>query len=246
MAGKSQVEADDDDLPGTPEEERAAERASERAAPTPKPARASDENPTKKYTHSGRLLAIARELGISREEIDETPSDVLWAEVKHLREFLGGEGSVGRGQPSLGGGGTGPSPAAAPKVEEEEELELPDYLDDGLKDALKKFGQKANAKNKELRDKLKVFEEREQTREQRAHDEAVDQGFDAIDRPDLFGEGSIGDLKDQGHAEARVMLYRAANVKPGDSQRAIVQKLKAAAKLLGPAPSKGSGGEVES
>ncbi len=184
--------------------------------------------------HSARILQLADDFGIGRDEAEamteERLADLVYALTRRAakieRERKAEESTV-LSTPSE------PAPLPAPAAEPDEYAHLAGKFDDEIVNELRKLSKR----NKELESGHQKFVQESQAREANAYRQILDDAFMDLGEQytRLVGAGGMGDLEQNSpEAQRRRAIFSAAGIdfsqRPG--ARAVTQKIKAAAQML--------------
>lgn len=218
-------------LPVQPAPAKAAPAAAV-TEPTPEPA---------KPKHSAYLLRMAKEFGLSDQEIEEQTSDQLGNLIYHLTRQRGAWENAGPRTQVSPPGPAGANPPPVPKQEEEPfeqlltELEGGEYpVDERIAKSLKALAPSLK-RVKELEQQVASFSAKEKEREAQALEQLFDAAFDSL--PAKFqavtGKGGIRTLTDPKHAQRRASILAAAGIDlQRDNPAQVTAKLQQATEAL--------------
>lgn len=217
------VTIEDDDLPGEKPESKPAVKP----APVAKKADPEPE-PPKKYQHVSRLVREALAAGLTQDDLDNHPSDVIAAELDRLERI-----TASRTPPK-----TEPKAETKAEVDPEEaylaELETTHAPLVKILRQAKKDREELAAIKEQFQKEVEPLKQAEIKRQQLAFDRALDKAFAALpaEYEPLVGTGSIYELSDPGQKGWRGAIYQAAKLEATDSPRQIVAKVLAAAQAV--------------
>ncbi len=157
----------------------------------PKPASKPEEKPDappvpSKQSHSAHLAASALEVGLTQEEIDQTPSESLQQTVRHLYRKIQEDNSRER---RLAPAATTAPAAPVPEKDDLDELgELKDDLDPRYAAFLRRLVRE----NRELKEQVGQVRGHIQQKATETRDQWIDRLFDEQGDADKFGRKSDG------------------------------------------------------
>lgn len=175
--------------------------------PDPQPAAADASLPAPAEPaapkHSGRLVRMARDLGLSDEEINSTPTEQLDDIVYHLnRQALQSAREASRTETFHQSQDRRAAPQeepVAPEAPDEYGLDLDEsQYAPGLVRALKEVAGKSKREIEALQKQVRSLEEREKNRQQESVTRQLDRLFEKADKPTLFGKGGRHELAAEG------------------------------------------------
>lgn len=232
---------DDDDLPGgeATEGTKSTSRPpqSGKSATSPAPAAVSPPTPPaapKANAKPANLLKLAASYGIPQAVIDETTEDALRQLIHDCQDSIDRElkSRVGQVPQKTTASAQEPAPKPTRLVREKFEKYEPEVQE--LVDLTNHQAEMIEEMRAKL-SKVDDLEKAETTRAARTIEGYLDDAFDALPASfrARFGEGSIADLPDGPHKEARLMIFRAAGIDvTKDNSRMMKQKIAAAVKAL--------------
>lgn len=219
----------EDDLPGNPEPKQ-PEPKKKPAPPAAKQPEPEPEPEPKKHRHTSRLVAVAAEYGLTQDDLDNNPSEVIWEEIHRLQQLEAARKPAAQAQPEKK-----PEPEAEKDPDEEYLAEL-EEVDPKLAKIVRRALSQEHLKpiNEKLA-RLDELEKAEQARQVRSMQSMVDNAFAALGEQfePLVGKGSIEDITDPGQQGWRGAIFGRAKIDfATDTQARINAKIAAAAKAL--------------
>ena len=218
----------DDDLPGDPEPKK-PEPKKNVAPPAAKKPEPEPEPEPKKHRHTSRLVALAAEYGLTQDDLDNHPSEVIWEEIHRLQQLEAARKPAPAAQAE-------PAKKDEPEVDEDEQYlaELKE-VDPKLEKIIRRAMSRDDLKpiNEKLA-RLDALEKAEQARQARQANDLLDAAFEALgDKFEpLVGKGSIAEVN-PGEQGWRGAIYAKAKIDfATDSPSRINAKIKAAAQAL--------------
>lgn len=222
---------------GRPDSRPADRRPRPERRPAPVVEEVEEEEP-ETYEHPPALVRLARHLGFTKQQIDETPSADLLFEVKVRREERAAQAPRPKAEEK-----PAEKPAERDDVFElEHEIEVRDPVTGEVtgkrKATLDDYDPAVRAvivDNRALKKKLADREKADEEKERRSLFSMMDDGFEALGNAARYGVGTIEELAAAGETDAiarRNAVASVSGVTRGDSQRVVDRKLRAADERL--------------
>lgn len=232
---ESKADIDPTDTDFDPVLDGVAEPLAPRVSATPNSPPVPSRQSQATHQHTRGNVRRALTLGASRAEIDATDPDALedWIDAEtearaREREKMARE-SAWREYETSQRKKVEPAPETVDEMEIDPETER--LLDPGITKRLKRVKEQ-DKEIAELKKRLDSREENDTKRQAQETFDAVDAAIEELGRPELFGEGTIGELGKCDEARTRQALANAAGVQVGDSPTVAKRKIQSAYKLL--------------